>query len=77
LIQRSFKCCGISNKRNGTEDDWIFNYDRLGQENKPSDEVEIPSDEPENEEDEEEEDEEYVDEKRKRMRNMLTRRGNG
>jgi hypothetical protein len=61
LIWRSFKCCGISNKRNGTEDNWIFNYDRLGQGNKPSDEVKIPSDEPENEEDEEEEDEEYVD----------------
>src|SRR3954452_24109506 len=62
LIQQSFKCCGISNKRDGTEDDWIFNYDRLGQGNQPSDEVEIPSDEPENEENEEEEDEEYVDE---------------
>jgi hypothetical protein len=33
LIQRSFKCCGISNKRDGTEDDWIFNYDRLKQAN--------------------------------------------
>jgi hypothetical protein len=75
LIQRSFKCYGISNKCDGTENDWIFNYDHLGQGNKPSDEVEIPSDEPENEEDEEEKDEEYVDEEGKRMRNMLTRRG--
>lgn len=23
LIKRSFKCCGISSKRDGTEDDWI------------------------------------------------------
>ena len=64
LIQRSFKCCGISNKRDGTEDDWIFNYDRLGQANQLNDEVEVPSDK-ENEEDEEydddEEDEDYDD----------------
>ena len=33
LVRRSFKCCGISNKRDGTEDDWIFNYNRLGQVN--------------------------------------------
>ncbi|CAB4399489.1 unnamed protein product [Rhizophagus irregularis] len=44
LIQKSFKCCGISNKRDGTEDDWIFNYNRLGQGNQPGDEVEMPSD---------------------------------
>src|SRR6266498_2809659 len=64
LIQRSFKCCGISNKRDGTEDDWIFNYDHLGQANQLNDEVEVPSDK-ENEEDEEydddEEDENYDD----------------
>src|SRR6266496_2296189 len=64
LIQRSFKCCGISNKRDGTEDNWIFNYDRLGQANQLNDEIEVPSDK-ENEEDEEydddEEDEEYDD----------------
>ena len=64
LIQRSFKCCGISNKRDGTEDDWIFNYDRLGQANQLNDEVEVPSDK-ENEEDEkyddDEEDEDYDD----------------
>lgn len=63
LISRSFKCCGISNKRNGTEDDWIFNYDRLGQTNKLNDEVEIPLDREdedyEHEEDEEDEDEDY------------------
>jgi len=40
LIQRSFKCCGISNKRDGTEDDLIFNYGHLEQV-KSSDEVEI------------------------------------
>src|SRR6266498_2338642 len=43
LIQRSFKCCGISNKRDGTEDDWIFNYDRLNQ-TKTHDEIEILND---------------------------------
>ena len=40
LIQRSFKCCGISNKRDGTEDDWIFDYRRLDQV-KSSEEVEL------------------------------------
>lgn len=54
LIRKSFKCCGIFNKRDGTEDDWIFNYNRLGQGNQPGDEVEIPSDDERgNEEDEE------------------------
>ena len=72
LIQKSFKCCGISNKRDGTEDDWIFNYNRLGQGNQPGDEVEMPSDKHGNDEEgetdgeyvgeERETDEEYVDE---------------
>ena len=44
LIQRSFKYCGISNKRDGTEDDWIFNYDRLKQASQPNDEVVVLSD---------------------------------
>src|ERR1044071_6117116 len=72
LIKRSFKCCGISNNRNGSEDDWIFNYDRLGQADRLNDGVEIPSDkedeevqESENDEDEDyensERDEEYSD----------------
>lgn len=30
LIQRSFKCYGVSNKRDET-DDWIFDYKRLEQ----------------------------------------------
>ncbi len=34
-----WKCCGISNKRDGT-DDWIFDYERLKQV-KSNDEVEI------------------------------------
>jgi len=60
LIRRSFKCCGVSNKRNGIEDNWIFNYDRLGQANKLNDEVEIPLDrEDEDYEYEEDEDENY------------------
>ena len=66
LIRRSFKCCGISNKRDGTEDDWIFNYDRLGQANKLNDEVEIPLDREdedyEYEEDKDDEDEEEYEE---------------
>ncbi|GBB94581.1 hypothetical protein RclHR1_23850001 [Rhizophagus clarus] len=64
LIRKSFKCCGISNKRDGTEDDWIFNYNRLGQGIQSGDEVEIPSDDERgNEEDKEgETDDEYVNE---------------
>ena len=44
LIRRSFKCCGISNKRDGTEDDWIFDYRRLEQ-TKSSDEIRFLDDE--------------------------------
>ena len=29
LIRKSFKCCGISIKRDGTENELIFDYDRL------------------------------------------------
>ncbi|CAB4376918.1 unnamed protein product [Rhizophagus irregularis] len=58
LIWQSFKCCGISNKHDGTEDDWIFNYDRLKQKNQLNDEVE----EYENDKDEEYDDEEEEDE---------------
>jgi hypothetical protein len=29
LIRRSFKCCGISVKTDGSEDDIIFDYDSL------------------------------------------------
>jgi hypothetical protein len=29
LIKRSFKCCGISTNTNGSEDDVLFDYDRL------------------------------------------------
>src|SRR5690242_5977392 len=41
LIRRSFKCCGVSNNRDGSEDDWIFNYDHLGQTDRLNDGVEI------------------------------------
>jgi hypothetical protein len=47
LIKRSFKCCGISNNRDGTEDDWIFDYRRMEQ-TKSNDEVRT-SDEERNE----------------------------
>jgi hypothetical protein len=42
IIRRSFKCCGISNKRDGSEDDLIFDYERIGQSKKATgnDEVE-------------------------------------
>jgi hypothetical protein len=53
LIQKSFKCCGISNKRDGTEDDLIFDYGRLGQRDKPSDGVEVLSDKDESDEEDE------------------------
>jgi hypothetical protein len=29
MIRRSFKCCGVSNAMNGTEDTLIFDFDRL------------------------------------------------
>ncbi len=29
LIIKSFKCCGISVKTDGTEDDFIFDYEKL------------------------------------------------
>ncbi|CAG8505324.1 14900_t:CDS:2 [Acaulospora morrowiae] len=29
LIQRSFKCCEISNNENGIEDSLIFDYDKV------------------------------------------------
>jgi hypothetical protein len=63
LIQQSFKCCGISNKHDGTEDDWIFNYDRLKQKNQLNDKVgEYENEEDKEYDDEEEEDKEYDDE---------------
>ena len=59
LIRRSFKCCGISNKRDGTEDDWIFDYRRLEQ-TKSSDEITLEDEE--NEDDEDDEDDDYEEE---------------
>ena len=66
LIRRSFKCCGVSNNRDGSEDDWIFNYDRLGQTDRLNDGVEIPSDKEDEEvqESEKDEDEEYKNSER-------------
>jgi len=29
MIRRSFKCCGISTEVNGSEDDLIFNFERV------------------------------------------------
>ncbi|GBC03018.1 hypothetical protein RclHR1_04930015 [Rhizophagus clarus] len=67
LIRKSFKCCGISNKHDETKDDWIFNYNYLGQGNQLGDGVEIPSDdECGNKEDKEgETDDKYIGEKGK------------
>lgn len=53
LIKRSFKCCGISNKRDGTEDDSIFDYRRL-ELTKSSDEIRTLEDE-QNDDDEDDE----------------------
>ena len=64
LIRRSFKCCGVSNNRDGSEDDWIFNYDRLGQTDRLNDGVEIPSDKEDEEVQESEKDEEYENSER-------------
>ena len=64
LIRRSFKCCGVSNNRDGSEDDWIFNYDRLGQTDRLNDGVEIPSDKENEEVQESEKNEEYENSER-------------
>src|SRR3990170_3714735 len=63
LIRRSFKCC---DNCDGSEDDWIFNYDRLGQADRLNDGVEIPSDKEDEEvqESEKDEDEEYENSER-------------
>jgi hypothetical protein len=55
LIKRSFKCCGISNKRDGTEDDRIFDYRRL-ELTKSSDEVRTLDDEQNEDENDDDED---------------------
>jgi hypothetical protein len=54
LIQRSFKCCGISNKRDGSEDKYIFDYERVGQ-TKSGEEIETL------EEDDDDDDDYYDD----------------
>src|SRR5207248_11580321 len=61
LIRRSFKYCSIFNNHDESEDDWIFNYDHLGQTDRLNDRVEIPSDKENKEvqESEKNEDEEY------------------
>lgn len=48
LIKRSFKCCGISIAQDGSEDDWIFDYDKLS--NKPNQNVFVNETEDLNEE---------------------------
>lgn len=59
LIKRSFKCCGISNRRDGSEDGWIFDYRRIDQ-TRSNDEVRTPDDElNESEDDESENDDDY------------------
>jgi hypothetical protein len=41
LIQRSFKCCGVSNNRDGTEDNLIFDFKFLEKPNQLDDGIEI------------------------------------
>ena len=57
LIRRSFKCCGISNKRDRTENDWIFDYRRLEQ-TKSSDEITLEDEKNEDDEDDDDYEEE-------------------
>ncbi|CAG8593287.1 20993_t:CDS:2 [Cetraspora pellucida] len=45
LIQWSFKCCGISNKHDKTEDKLIFNYNYLDQTSQPNDEIKLLNEE--------------------------------
>lgn len=33
MIRRSFKCCGVSNDIDGSEDTLIFNFDQLNRDN--------------------------------------------
>ena len=64
LIRRSFKCCGISNNRDGTEDGLIFDYDRLKRSD-TGNEIEILEDKENDEvniEDNEDNTENYVNE---------------
>src|SRR5579864_8299335 len=62
LIRRSFKCCGISNNRDGTEDEWIFDYDRLERVRQPNDEVYVLDNERDEVSEEDETDDSYYDE---------------
>ena len=39
LIQRSFKCCGISTKTDGSEDHYIFDYNQLSGSINDNDEI--------------------------------------
>ncbi|CAG8756352.1 14884_t:CDS:1 [Gigaspora rosea] len=50
LIQRSFKCCGISNDRNESEDELIFDYESLETSNEISYNVEFLDNNDNNEE---------------------------
>jgi len=58
LIRKSFKCCGISNHRDGSEDGLIFDYDHLGRSN-PGNGTEILEDKENNEVDAEDDIENY------------------
>ena len=48
LIRRSFKCCGIPNNRNGTEDKLIFDYESLETQSEVGNNVEILENDSEN-----------------------------
>jgi transposase-like protein len=59
MIKRSFKCCGISNNINGSEDTLIFNYNQLNKDNISRDVIH----DDENSDDENSDDENSDDEK--------------
>ena len=40
-VKKSFKCCGISVAKDGTEDDFIFDYDLLNDENENPNDDEV------------------------------------
>lgn len=40
-VKKSFKCCGISVAKDGTEDDLIFDYDLLNDENENPNDDEV------------------------------------
>lgn len=62
IIRNSFKCCGISTKTDGSEDDCLFDYDMLFGSVNDDDEIENLNDLNNNNDDEYPEDNDYENE---------------